>query len=68
MPDRVVDIIKLSTIFNSCTLAIERSSSVTGHPSGMRDVVKALEYKGYESVSYGLAAVYDYRATGELYD
>jgi len=58
--DRVVDFIKMSVIFNSCSYALEHRSSNTGYPSGMRDVVNSLSYKAYESVGYGLVAMYDH--------
>ncbi|KAG0081778.1 hypothetical protein BGZ90_004823, partial [Linnemannia elongata] len=60
VPDRVVDLLKTSTIYNSCTSAIERRSNVAGYPSGMREVANALVHKPFESVSYGLAAICDY--------
>ncbi|KAG0360319.1 hypothetical protein BGX24_005584, partial [Mortierella sp. AD032] len=60
VPDRVVDLIKASTIYNSCTNAIERRSNVAGYPLGMRKVANALVYKSFESAGYGLAATYDY--------
>ncbi|KAG0070754.1 hypothetical protein BGZ89_012580 [Linnemannia elongata] len=60
VPDRVVDLLKASTIYNSCTNAIERRSNVAGYPSGMREVANALAYKSFESAGYGLAAICDY--------
>ncbi|KAF8951524.1 hypothetical protein BGZ46_003933 [Entomortierella lignicola] len=60
VPDRVVELIKMSTLYNSCTNAIERRSSVAGYPSGIHDVANALVYKSFESIGYGLAAIYDY--------
>ncbi|KAF9084001.1 hypothetical protein BGX27_003952 [Mortierella sp. AM989] len=60
LPDRVVELIKVSTVFNSCTNAVELRSNNTGYPSGMIDVTNALAYKSYESVGYGLAAICAY--------
>ncbi|KAF9948310.1 hypothetical protein BGZ72_009767 [Mortierella alpina] len=60
VPDRVVDIIKASTIYNSCTHVIERRSSVAGYPSSVQGVINAFEYKGFESFGYGLAAIHDH--------
>ncbi|KAF9952209.1 hypothetical protein BGZ70_000693 [Mortierella alpina] len=60
VPERVVDLLKSSTIFNSCTYVIEQRSSVAGYPTGMDNVIKALLYKGFESAGYGMAAVCDY--------
>ncbi|OAQ29332.1 hypothetical protein K457DRAFT_126054 [Linnemannia elongata AG-77] len=60
VPDRVVDLIKASTIYNSCTNAIERRSSIAGYPLGMHEAANALVYMSFESVGYGLAAIYDY--------
>lgn len=56
LPDHVVDLIKISTIFNSCTSAVERKSNLAGYPSGIQDVVSALIYRSFESASYGIAA------------
>lgn len=60
VPDRVVELIKMSIVFNSCAYAIEQRSTHTGFPLGMRDVINALIFKSYESVSYALASIYDY--------
>lgn len=60
VPDRVVELIKMSVLFNSCTCAIEQRSSNTGYPVGIQNVVNVLIYKSYESVSYGLAGICAY--------
>ncbi|KAF9278119.1 hypothetical protein BGZ68_008765 [Mortierella alpina] len=60
VPDRVVELIKMSIVFNSCAYAIEQRSTHMGFPLGMRDVINALIFKSYESVSYALASIYDY--------
>ncbi|KAH7032471.1 hypothetical protein BKA57DRAFT_497405 [Linnemannia elongata] len=60
VPDCVVELVKMSVLFNACTSAIERGSSNTGYPVGMKDVVNVLRYKSYESVSYGLAGICAY--------
>ncbi|KAF7724043.1 hypothetical protein EC973_001419 [Apophysomyces ossiformis] len=60
LPDRLVELIKISTVFNSCTYAIEQWSDNVGYPSGMRDVANALVYKSFESAGYGIAAIYAY--------
>ncbi|KAI9231088.1 MAG: hypothetical protein BYD32DRAFT_456402 [Podila humilis] len=60
VPQTVVDLNKMSVIFNSCALAIERRSNNTGYPLGMHDVVNALIFKSYESIFYGLGGIYCY--------
>ncbi|KAG0017487.1 hypothetical protein BGZ80_008235 [Entomortierella chlamydospora] len=60
LPDRVVELIKISTVFNSCTNAVELRSNNTGYPSGIRDVANALTYKSFETAGYGIAAIYAY--------
>ncbi|KAF9952464.1 hypothetical protein BGZ72_006276 [Mortierella alpina] len=60
VPEHVVELMKISAIFNSCTTAIELRSNTAGYPSGLQDVVNALRYKSLESVGYGFAAIYAY--------
>ncbi|KAF9121109.1 hypothetical protein BGX30_002776, partial [Mortierella sp. GBA39] len=60
LSDRVVELIKISTIFNSCTSAVELRSNNVGYPSGISDVANALTYKSFESAGYGVAAIYAY--------
>ncbi|KAG9319257.1 hypothetical protein KVV02_007985 [Mortierella alpina] len=60
VPDRVVELVKMSVLFNSCTCAIEQRSTNSGYPVGMQNVVNVLIYKSYESVSYGLAGICAY--------
>ncbi|KAG0372083.1 hypothetical protein BGX24_000752, partial [Mortierella sp. AD032] len=57
VPDRVVELVKMSVLFNSCTSAIEQRSSNTGYPVGMQDVVDVLRHKSYESICYSLASI-----------
>ncbi|KAF9273706.1 hypothetical protein BGZ74_004668, partial [Mortierella antarctica] len=58
VPVPVIDLIKISTMFNSCTNAIELRSNNVGCPLGLQDVINALIYKTFESVGYGFAAIY----------
>ncbi|KAG0289106.1 hypothetical protein BGZ96_007247 [Linnemannia gamsii] len=60
LPDRVVELIKVSTLFNSCTNAVELRSNNVGYPLGIRDVANALTYKSFESAGYGVASIYAY--------
>ncbi|KAF9274093.1 hypothetical protein BGZ68_000939 [Mortierella alpina] len=60
VPDRVVDLVKMSVLFNSCTCAVEQRSSHAGFPVGMQNVVNALIYKSYESGSYGVVGICSY--------
>ncbi|KAF7722079.1 hypothetical protein EC973_003728 [Apophysomyces ossiformis] len=60
MPDRVVELINVSTIFTSCTYALEQKSNIAGYPSGIRDVANALAYRSFESVGYGAVGIYAY--------
>ncbi|KAF9431561.1 hypothetical protein BGZ76_000146 [Entomortierella beljakovae] len=60
LPNPIVELIKISTILNSCTTAIEQRSNNIGYPSGIHNVTNALIYKSFESTGYGLAAIYTY--------
>ncbi|CAO3574315.1 unnamed protein product [Mortierella alpina] len=60
VPSRVVEINKMSVIFNACAYAIEQRSDGTGYPLGLNNVVRALTFKAYESTCYGLAEMYTY--------
>ncbi|KAF7720710.1 hypothetical protein EC973_006310 [Apophysomyces ossiformis] len=60
VPDRVVELIKFSSVFISCTYIMEQRASKVGYPSCIRDVAKALEYRSFDSIGYSIAAIYAY--------